>query len=130
VPLPCPFCQRLDLPDLLAGNDLAAAFWDSFPVSPGHALVVPRRHVADLFELAPDEQAALWRLLPEVRARVDAHHAPTGYNVGVNVGEAAGQTVGHAHVHLIPRYPGDVPDPRGGVRWVLPGQAAYWRRDP
>jgi diadenosine tetraphosphate (Ap4A) HIT family hydrolase len=126
----CPFCQRLALPDLLAESDLAVAFKDGFPVSPGHALIVPRRHVADLFELTAEEQAALWQLLPEVKTRLDARHAPAGYNVGVNVGVAAGQTVGHVHVHLIPRYVGDVVDPRGGVRWVVPERAAYWKAGP
>ena len=106
------------------------AFKDGFPVNPGHALIVPRRHVADLFELTADEQAALWRLLPEVKQRLDARHSPAGYNVGVNVGAAAGQTVGHVHVHLIPRFAGDVEDPRGGVRWVVPARAAYWKADP
>jgi diadenosine tetraphosphate (Ap4A) HIT family hydrolase len=129
VPSPCPLCQRLALPDLLAEDGLAVAFKDGFPVNPGHALIVPRRHVADLFELTADEQAALWRLLPEVKQRLDARHSPAGYTVGVNVGEAAGQTVGHVHVHLIPRYAGDVEDPRGGVRWVVPERAAYWKAD-
>jgi diadenosine tetraphosphate (Ap4A) HIT family hydrolase len=124
VPSPCPLCQRLALPDLLAENALAVAFKDAFPVSPGHALIVPRRHVEGLFDLTAEEQAALWRLLPEVKARLDSRHAPAGYNVGVNVGEAAGQTVPHVHVHLIPRYAGDVEDPRGGVRWVVPPRAA------
>jgi diadenosine tetraphosphate (Ap4A) HIT family hydrolase len=124
---PCPLCERLALPDLLAENDLAVAFRDAFPVSPGHALIVPRRHASDLFELNEEEQLALWRLLPVVKRRLDVHHAPAGYNVGVNVGSAAGQTVGHVHVHLIPRYEGDVENPRGGVRWVVPARAAYWK---
>jgi diadenosine tetraphosphate (Ap4A) HIT family hydrolase len=123
---PCPLCQRLALPDLLAENELAVAFKDGFPVNPGHALIVPRRHVEGLFELSVEEQAALWRLLPEVKQRLDARHSPAGYNVGVNVGEAAGQTMAHVHVHLIPRFAGDVEDPRGGVRWVVPARAAYW----
>ncbi|MCM2334674.1 MAG: HIT family protein [Anaeromyxobacteraceae bacterium] len=127
MPNTCPFCQRLALPDLLAESPLAVAFKDAYPVSPGHALIVPKRHVADLFELTPEEQAALWQLLPEVKARLDARHGPAGYNIGVNLGAAAGQTVGHVHVHLIPRYFEDVADPRGGVRWVLPERAAYWR---
>lgn len=126
-PPPCPFCQRLALRDLLAENPHAVAFKDAFPVSDGHCLIVPRRHVASLFDLSEEEQAAIWSLLPVLKQRLDARHAPAGYNVGVNVGEAAGQTVGHAHVHLIPRYPGDVADPRGGVRWVIPERAAYWR---
>ncbi len=124
---PCPLCARLALPDLTAENELAAAFKDGFPVNPGHTLIIPRRHVASLFELTAEEQAAVWVLLPAVKERLDARHSPAGYNVGVNVGEAAGQTVGHAHVHVIPRYVGDVEDPRGGVRWVVPDRAAYWK---
>jgi diadenosine tetraphosphate (Ap4A) HIT family hydrolase len=124
----CPFCTRVAGGVLLASNDGAAAFPDAFPLSPGHTLIVPRRHVGDLFALTAGEQAALWLLLPEVKALLDGRHGPAGYNVGVNVGAAAGQTVEHVHVHLVPRYPGDVPDPRGGVRWIIPGRAAYWDR--
>jgi diadenosine tetraphosphate (Ap4A) HIT family hydrolase len=126
MPAPCPLCAAVELHDPLAANDRAVAFFDAFPVSPGHALIVSRRHVADLFELSAVEQAALWALLPVVKQALDERHSPGGYNVGVNVGSAAGQTVGHVHVHVIPRYDGDVPDPRGGVRWVLPDRAAYW----
>jgi len=130
VPPDCPLCQRLALPDLLVENGLAVAFMDGFPVSPGHALIVPRRHVAGFFELTPEEQASLWTLLPEVKARLDARHAPAGYNVGVNVGEAAGQTVGHVHVHFIPRFTGDMDDPTGGVRHVIPWKGNYRRTVP
>jgi diadenosine tetraphosphate (Ap4A) HIT family hydrolase len=126
----CPLCQRLARGELLAANAFAVAIPDAFPVSPGHALIVPRRHVANFFDLTAEEQAALWTLLPLVKQAIDARHTPAAYNVGVNVGAAAGQTVAHVHVHLIPRYPGDVADPRGGVRWVLPEQAAYWSRQP
>ena len=116
--------------ELLATNAFAVAIADAFPISPGHALVVPRRHVADFFDLAAEKQAGLWTLLPLVKQAIDAGHTPAAYNIGLNVGAAAGQTVAHMHVHLIPRYPGDVPDPRGGVRWVLPARAAYWSRRP
>jgi diadenosine tetraphosphate (Ap4A) HIT family hydrolase len=126
---PCPLCARLALPDLMAENELAVAFKDAFPVNPGHTLIVPRRHVDGLFELTAEEQAAVWGLLPPLKQRLDARHSPAGYNVGVNVGVAAGQTVGHVHVHVIPRYAGDVEDPRGGVRWVVPARAAYWKVD-
>jgi len=122
----CPLCAAAARGGHLAANDHAIAFPDAFPVSPGHALIVSRRHVADLFELSAEEQAALWALLPDVKAALDVRHAPAAYNVGVNVGAAAGQTVGHVHVHVIPRYEGDATDPRGGIRWVLPERAAYW----
>lgn len=123
---PCPFCTRLSSGQVLVDGSLAAALADGFPVSTGHTLVVPRRHVVSYFELTSDEQHAIWRVVLEVRARLDRENQPAGYNLGINVGEAAGQTVGHAHVHVIPRYAGDVEDPRGGVRWVLPSKAAYW----
>lgn len=112
----------------LASNEWAVAFLDAFPVSPGHALIVSRRHVAGLFELSPEEQAGLWSLLGPTRDALLRDHVPTAFNVGVNVGAAAGQTVAHVHVHLIPRYDGDVDDPRGGVRWVVPAFADYWSR--
>jgi len=107
-------------------NEVALAVFDGFPVAEGHTLVVPKRHVASLFDLSDDEQAALWRLVSSVRAKLVAGLKPDGFNVGVNDGVAAGQTVMHAHIHVIPRRSGDVADPRGGVRWVVPGKAAYW----
>ena len=95
-------------------------------MSPGHALIVSRRHVASLFDLTTEEAAALRSLVPAVGAAIEIAHTPAGYNVGVFIGAAAGQTVGHVHVHVIPRYDGDVKDPRGGVRWVIPTKADYW----
>lgn len=124
--VPCPLCGVAEGREILSANIHAVAIWDAFPVSPGHALIVSRRHVADLFELSAEEQAAVWALVPAVKTAIAARHAPAGYNVGVNIGAAAGQTVGHVHVHVIPRYEGDVPDPRGGVRWVLADRADYW----
>jgi diadenosine tetraphosphate (Ap4A) HIT family hydrolase len=122
----CPFCQKLSHGEVFAEHGSAVALLDSFPVSRGHLLLVPRRHVADVFELSQDETRDLMLLLGEVRGRLQELLSPAGFNVGVNVGAAAGQTVPHAHVHVIPRYAGDVPDPRGGVRRVLPHRAAHW----
>jgi diadenosine tetraphosphate (Ap4A) HIT family hydrolase len=122
----CPFCQRLASGDGTEANSHAVAFSDAFPVAAGHTLVVPRRHVASVFDLAAEEYAALWALVAAVRARLAAASGADGFTIGVNDGAAAGQTVAHAHVHVIPRRAGDVPDPRGGVRWVLPERAAYW----
>ena len=124
----CPFCARIAAGQVEAANDLACAFFDGFPVSPGHLLVVPRRHEPDFFQLNRDEQVAVLDLLNEMRARLAESHRPDAFNLGLNSGPAAGQTVGHAHVHLIPRFHGDVQDPRGGVRWVLPAKADYWSR--
>jgi len=122
----CPFCQP-DPARLVARNALVLAITDGFPVNPGHTLLVPVRHVASWFDATPAEQAALFDLLAEVRTHLDATLHPAGYNIGINVGEAAGQTVMHLHVHLIPRFDGDVDDPRGGVRFVIPSRGNYRR---
>jgi diadenosine tetraphosphate (Ap4A) HIT family hydrolase len=113
---------------LLAKGDLAFALWDAYPVSPGHVLVVPIRHVATWFEATEEEQRELLGLVDEVKVRLDSERRPDGYNIGINVGEAAGQTIMHLHLHVIPRYSGDVEDPTGGVRWVIPAKANYRRR--
>jgi diadenosine tetraphosphate (Ap4A) HIT family hydrolase len=123
---PCPFCELEGSERVFFEDSLVRALWDGFPISPGHALVVPRRHVAGWFDATPDEHAALARGLEAARAAVLERHAPDGFNIGVNVGAAAGQTVFHLHVHLIPRYAGDVEDPRGGVRRLIPDKANYW----
>jgi diadenosine tetraphosphate (Ap4A) HIT family hydrolase len=122
----CPFCALAD-ERILAGNELAIAIRDGFPVSPGHSLIIPRRHVASWFDTTAEEQRAVIELLAEVKQRLDAERSPAGYNIGINDGPAAGQTVRHLHLHLIPRYDGDTEDPRGGVRWVFPHRAAYWK---
>ena len=122
----CVFCDRLRLGDFVAENDLAVAFRDAFPLSQGHCLVVPRRHEDGFLRLTPEEQAAVWALVVPVRGHIEADRLPDGYNIGINVGEAAGQTVAHAHLHVIPRYRGDVADPRGGIRSVIPTNARYW----
>jgi diadenosine tetraphosphate (Ap4A) HIT family hydrolase len=111
-------------------SEFAVALADAYPVAEGHTLVIPRRHVASLFDLSEEEQAALWRLVALVRNELLAELRPDGFTIGVNDGPAAGQTVLHAHVHIIPRRQGDVPDPRGGVRWVLPQKAPYWLDRP
>ena len=129
APADCPFCARILAGETVADSALAAAFADAFPVSRGHTLVVPRRHVAGYFELTTDEQAALWQLVSAVQRKLERDHHPDGYTLGVNAGAAAGQTVDHVHVHVIPRFRGDVADPRGGVRWVLGARARYWDED-
>lgn len=122
----CPFCLRIAAGDVVDAHELAVAFPDGFPISPGHTLVVPRRHVAALRDLSPDEVAAVIALALEVQTRLDAEYGPDGYNLGINDGAAAGQTVGHVHLHVIPRYAGDISDPRGGIRWLFPAKADYW----
>jgi diadenosine tetraphosphate (Ap4A) HIT family hydrolase len=121
----CPFCA-LD-PERVIISDLEAlAVHDRYPVTEGHTLVIPRRHVTTLFQLPPDEQANIWLFVSRVRDFLAAKLNVDNFNVGVNDGQLAGQTVPHAHIHIIPRREGDVPDPRGGVRWVIPRKAAYW----
>lgn len=120
-----PFLDRPES-DWVASNDLAFAIPDGFPVSPGHTLVVPRRECASWFEATREEQVAIVALVEEVKRQLEqGDQRPDGYNIGINVGEAAGQTVMHLHVHVIPRYRGDVDDPTGGVRHVIPGKGNY-----
>lgn len=122
----CVFCSRLSSGPFIAENGLAVAFLDAFPLNPGHCLLIPRRHEADFLGLTEEEQAAIWALVAPVCRHIEAGGMPDGYNIGVNVGEAAGQTVNHAHLHVIPRHQGDVVDPRGGIRCVIPERARYW----
>ena len=121
----CIFCNLDPNREIIAQNDLALAFFDAFPVNPGHALIIPKRHVADYFDLTEDEVAAMQALLREVKAIVEKCFNPDGYNIGVNVNAAAGQSVFHVHMHLIPRYKGDVENPKGGVRGVIPSKQKY-----
>ncbi|KAB2966576.1 HIT family protein [Zoogloea sp.] len=121
----CPFCT-LPPERIVVSNLHGLVIRDGFPVSPGHTLVIPRRHIASFFELNQLELQAILALLDEAKRRLDRECAPAGYNIGINDGPAAGQTVPHLHIHLIPRYVGDQSDPRGGVRWVIPDKAKYW----
>ncbi|MBK7902267.1 MAG: HIT family protein [Proteobacteria bacterium] len=124
---PCPFCS-LSADRFALKSEHAVVIRDGFPVSPGHTLILPRRHVASFFEVTDAERADLMLLLAAARDELQRQFGPAGYNIGINDGAAAGQTVPHVHLHLIPRYEGDRDDPRGGVRWVLPDKAAYWDR--
>lgn len=121
---PCPFCN-LPPPRIVFSNSLVVALWDGFPVSPGHLLIVPKRHVATWFEANEEEQRQIWQAIEKGKEAICQLYQPDGFNIGTNVGEAAGQTVPHLHLHIIPRYQGDVPDPRGGVRYVIPHKANY-----
>ncbi|MCJ7501310.1 HIT family protein [bacterium] len=121
----CPFC--ILPPDrIISESDYTVTIRDGFPVSQGHTLIIPKRHVQSFFELKDIEKAAVLQALDEAKEALDQEFSPAGYNIGINDGEAAGQTVMHLHVHLIPRYKGDTDDPRGGVRWIFPGKAKYW----
>jgi diadenosine tetraphosphate (Ap4A) HIT family hydrolase len=120
----CPFCGLEDY-KIVASNKLAVAIYDTIPVSPGHMLVIPRRHFADYFDATDEERRAIDQLLRECRAILLGEKSPDGFNIGVNIGAVAGQTVFHLHVHLIPRYAGDHPQPEGGVRQIIPGKGYY-----
>lgn len=118
----CPFCNHSDV---VIHNNLAIAVCDRYPVSPGHVLIIPRRHIADYFDISKDEREAVFDLVDRCRDYLDAKYNPDGYNIGINCGEAAGQTIFHVHIHLIPRYRGDIDNPRGGVRGVITGKRIY-----
>jgi diadenosine tetraphosphate (Ap4A) HIT family hydrolase len=128
APGACRFCVLT--PDaIVAESPLSLAVRDRYPVARGHTLVVPKRHVRSVFDLTPGEWSDLWSLVRRLRGEVEELRGLDA-NVGLNDGEAAGQTVDHAHVHIIPRTAGDVSDPRGGIRWVLPERADYWSARP
>ena len=119
----CIFCEPEDR--IILENDLAYAMFDKFPVSEGHALVIPKRHVAGYFDLLFEEQIACLMIINDLKKMIDKKYNPDGYNVGVNVGRTAGQSVFHVHIHLIPRYEGDIDNPLGGIRNVIANKADY-----
>ena len=121
----CPFCT-LPPERIIDENEHAVWIYDGFPISPGHSLIIPKRHVGSFFEITTPEKIAIFSLLDQAKNVVSTEHLPNAYNIGINDGPAAGQTVPHLHVHLIPRYINDVKDPRGGVRWLIPEKAVYW----
>ena len=121
----CPFCSMTHSAVVL-NNDHAMSIYDGFPLSIGHMLIIPKRHIDSLFEASIEERTALFDLLAEARGLLLEECDPDGFNIGINDGAAAGQTVMHLHIHLIPRYAGDKADPRGGVRWIFPEKAVYW----
>lgn len=120
----CPFCT-LDESRIISQNELVVAFYDGFPVNTGHTLIIPKRHVANYFDLTDQEKSALWSMADYCKSIIDRLYSPDGYNIGINIGTAAGQSVPHVHLHLIPRYSGDTPNPRGGVRGVIPSKQNY-----
>ena len=123
---PCLFCK--DPRGVSLEKELAYSARDTYAVSPGHTLVIPRRHVANFFDLTPEEINTCMELIIEERKKLDEEFKPDGYNIGVNIGQAAGQSIFHVHIHIIPRYKGDVENPQGGVRHVLPKKAHYTRK--
>jgi len=119
----CIFCRPQR--EILASNAHAIAVFDTYPVSPGHSLILPRRHVVTVWDLSDAEYAACYALVRELKPVLEERFKPDGFNVGVNCGEAAGQSVWHAHIHVIPRFKGDTPNPKGGVRHVIPLKGSY-----
>lgn len=119
----CVFCNLKE--DILFENDLAVAFFDNFPVSKGHTLIIPKRHCETYFDLTKEEMAAIFELSKKVKKYLDEKYHPDGYNVGFNVNEAGGQSIMHVHMHVIPRYKGDVPHPRGGIRKIVKEKSNY-----
>jgi len=116
----------IDASRMVLHQEGCSAFYDAYPVSLGHTLVVPDEVVASIFDLADKRQADIWHVVAETRKILRQRHNPQGFNIGINEGPAAGQTISHAHIHIIPRYQGDTPDPRGGIRWIFPEKANYW----
>ncbi|MBC7075527.1 MAG: HIT family protein [Syntrophomonadaceae bacterium] len=118
----CPFCNY-EKP--IMENSYAIAIYDKYPVNPGHMLIIPKRHFNNYFEATAAEKEAIWTLVDECKCMLEEKYQPDGFNVGINVGAAAGQTIMHLHVHLIPRYKGDIDNPTGGVRGVIPEKRIY-----
>ncbi|QKQ24011.1 HIT family protein [Candidatus Ruthia endofausta] len=121
----CLFCQLRE-ERIIGQCSLTITFLDSYPASPGHTLIIPKRHVATYFDIIEQEQNAIAKAIQTAKLILDEEFSPDGYNIGVNNGEVAGQSIMHLHVHLIPRYKGDVENPKGGVRWVISNKADYW----
>ena len=123
----CPFCT-LPAERIVSETQFALVIRYGFPISPGHTQVIPKRHVGSFFELTSEEQKEMFELLKQSKEELDKEFQPDAYNIGINDGAAAGQTVPHVHMHLIPRFKGDRSDPRGGVRWIIPEKADYWKK--
>jgi diadenosine tetraphosphate (Ap4A) HIT family hydrolase len=123
----CLFCDRTNSKEhkIILENDFCFARWDNFPVSRGHAEIVPKSHINSFFDLSNDQLIQLYSLLREAKEVVQKEYNPDGYNIGINEGEAAGRTIHHLHIHLIPRYRGDIENPRGGIRNVIPNKGRY-----
>lgn len=120
----CPFCVNKNRV-IIIESDQAYSIYDKYPVNPGHALIIPKRHVEDYFALTGEEKSSCWELVDKVKATLDKKYSPDAYNIGINNLAAAGQTIPHVHIHLIPRYLGDVPRPQGGIRAVIPEKKEF-----
>ena len=124
----CVICELInDKSRVIYDDEYAVAISDGFPVSQGHTLIVPKRHIESIFDATDVELKSIYSLIIAVRNFLEMRleHKPDGYNIGINEGRAAGRTVDHTHIHIIPRYKGDVEDPRGGIRGVIPDKKIY-----
>jgi len=121
----CPFCSPSSQTELQLESATAYSISDKYPVSEGHVLIIPKRHVEDYFQLTFKEQSACWFMLNKAKEIISKKYKPDGFNIGININKSAGQTVPHVHIHLIPRYSGDVAEPRGGVRGIIPWNQKY-----
>lgn len=126
APPECRFCQRISEGKFIIEKPLVVVFRDSVPVSEGHLHVASRNHEASFLELSRVEREAIYDTIDEACAWISSQFSPDGFNIGINIGEAAGQTIPHASFHIIPRYAGDEDDPRGGIRRVVLDMAPYW----
>lgn len=120
----CHFCYP-NLKDILYEGDTVYVYRNGYPVNPGHSLVIPKRHINNLGDLTGREVAEIKKVINQRIKEIKTEHNPDGFNIGLNLGEAAGQTIPHLHIHVIPRYKGDVENPRGGVRGVIPSKQSY-----
>jgi len=123
----CPFCQ-LNSDRIIDESEYGLVIRDAYPISKGHTLIVPKRHIQSFFDLESEERADLLDLVDKAKSNLNKEFTPDSYNIGINDGPEAGQTIPHLHIHLIPRYRGDCDDPKGGVRWILPKKADYWNK--
>jgi diadenosine tetraphosphate (Ap4A) HIT family hydrolase len=123
---PCPFCT-LPTERIIDSNDFGVVIRDGYPISDGHTLIIPKRHVLSFFDTTQDVKLALLALLESAQKQLNKEFNPPSFNIGINDGKEAGQTVPHLHIHLIPRYESDMVDPRGGIRWIIPEKAKYWK---
>lgn len=122
----CPFCNidKMQV-EIIYEDDYVMAIYDSNPVNLGHTLIIPKKHISNYFDLTIEEQQQMWDIVNKCKSIIQKIYSPDGYNIGINIGKLAGQTVQHVHIHLIPRYKGDVENPRGGVRGAIPDKQNY-----
>lgn len=123
----CIFCN-IPKDRIVWENEAVIIINDNYPVSKGHMLIIPKRHVSSFFDTSDGEKFSLILAISVAKEIISKTLSPDGYNIGINEGVAAGQTIMHLHIHIIPRYLGDVPDPRGGIRWLFPEKAEYWNK--